>query len=100
MIKRPKAGTRVSARFLAWLPESPVKRIRYHCSHRWAGRYLRPASAPCTQVCSAVALDKFFSMLPSSRFGSADALLDITGRFQHDKYINDEHVRTQDNPSD
>ena len=62
-----------------------------------------PSSGECAlyaMVCSVVALDEFFSLLLSARFGSADALLDIIGRVQLDAYIDDEHVRTRSNPSD
>jgi hypothetical protein len=51
-------------------------------------------------VCSAAALDEFFSLLLSARFGSADALLDILARVRLDVYIDYEHVRTRNNPSD
>lgn len=51
-------------------------------------------------VCSAAALDEFFTLLLSARFGSADALLDIVGRVHLDDYINDKHMETRNNPSD
>jgi hypothetical protein len=62
-----------------------------------------PSSGECAlyaTVCSAAALDEFFSLLLSARFGSADVLLDIIGRVRLDVYIDDEHVRTRNNPSD
>ncbi|KAH8687362.1 hypothetical protein BGZ60DRAFT_501544 [Tricladium varicosporioides] len=61
-----------------------------------------PSSGECalyTSVCSSNALEEFCSFLLSARFGSADALFDIIGRVQLDGYINDEHVRTCNNPS-
>jgi hypothetical protein len=61
-----------------------------------------PSSGECAlyaTVCSAIALDEFFSLLLSARFGSADVLLDIIGRVQLDEYVNDEQVRTRKNPS-
>jgi hypothetical protein len=46
-----------------------------------------PSSGECAlyaMMCIVVALDEFFSLLLSARFGSADALLDIIGRVQLD----------------
>lgn len=62
-----------------------------------------PSSGECalyTTVCSSDTLEEFCSLLLSARFGSADALLDILGRVRLDAYIDDEHMRTRNNPSD
>ncbi|KAE8452710.1 hypothetical protein EG329_013969 [Mollisiaceae sp. DMI_Dod_QoI] len=65
--------------------------------------WIVPSSGECSlyiTICSSGALEEFCSLLLSARFDSADALLDIIGRVQLDAYINDEHVRTFNNPSD
>lgn len=62
-----------------------------------------PSSGECVlyiTVCSSDALEEFCSLLLSARFGSADALLDIIGKVDLDRYIHDEHVRTCNDPSD
>ncbi|KAF1841325.1 uncharacterized protein K460DRAFT_292463 [Cucurbitaria berberidis CBS 394.84] len=62
-----------------------------------------PSSGECalyTAVCSSDALEEFCSVLLSARFRETDALLDILGRMDLDSYINDEHMRTRNNPSD
>lgn len=62
-----------------------------------------PSSGDCAlyaTVCSSRVLEEFCSMLLSARFGSGDALLDIIGKTQLDAYIDDEHVRSCNNPSD
>ncbi|KAL6158936.1 hypothetical protein ACJQWK_03073 [Exserohilum turcicum] len=51
-------------------------------------------------VNSAAALDEFCSMLLTARFGSAETVLDILGRIDMDKYVDDENVRNCSNPSD
>jgi hypothetical protein len=39
-------------------------------------------------------------MLLTARFGSAETVFDIVGRVDIDKYVDDEHVRNCNNPSD
>ncbi|KAL4982144.1 hypothetical protein BDW68DRAFT_192404 [Aspergillus falconensis] len=49
-----------------------------------------PFSGECAlyvHVCSAKMLNQFCELLLSARFGSADALLDVVGRVQLDRYI-------------
>ncbi|KAL3441344.1 hypothetical protein BJX65DRAFT_299836 [Aspergillus insuetus] len=61
-----------------------------------------PSSGECAlyvAVCSTTVLDEFCSMLFSTRFGSTNELLDIIGREQQDKVVNDEHVRARQSPS-
>ncbi|GAD99608.1 hypothetical protein NECHADRAFT_97479 [Paecilomyces variotii No. 5] len=63
----------------------------------------RPSSGECalyTNVCSVAALNEFCELLLSAHFGSADALLDVLGRLQLDSYIDNEHIRTRQHPSD
>ncbi|KAL3461818.1 hypothetical protein BJX64DRAFT_299995 [Aspergillus heterothallicus] len=50
-------------------------------------------------VCSSTAMDEFCSLLMSERLGNTDALLDVIGRIDLDKVINDSHVVTCNNPS-
>jgi hypothetical protein len=62
-----------------------------------------PSSGECAlyaMVCSVAALDDFCSLLLSARLGLADALLDIIGRVKVDAFINDNFVRTCNDPSD
>ncbi|KAI3531966.1 hypothetical protein CABS03_10654 [Colletotrichum abscissum] len=50
-------------------------------------------------VSTSVALNEICSLLLSARFGSANLLLDLVGRFELDEYINDENIRGCQNPS-
>jgi hypothetical protein len=62
-----------------------------------------PSSGECglyTTVCSTDALEEFCSLLLSARFGSADVLFDVLGKLDLDSYMNDEHVRVCNHPSD
>jgi hypothetical protein len=62
-----------------------------------------PSSGECAlyvSVCSTTVLDEFCSMLLSARFGSMNELLDIIGHEGQDKFVNDEHVRARQSPSD
>ncbi|KAK3386422.1 hypothetical protein B0H63DRAFT_558144 [Podospora didyma] len=62
-----------------------------------------PSSGECAlyaAVCSSDALEEFCSVLLSARFGSADVMLDILERCDHDRFINDKHVSIRRNPSD
>lgn len=62
-----------------------------------------PSSGECglyAAVCSTDALEEFCTMLLSSRFGSADVLLDILGKVNADSFINEKHVSVCRNPSD
>ena len=51
-------------------------------------------------VCTDTAVEEFCSLLISAHLGSTDALLDIIGRLELDRYINNELVTTCQNPSD
>ncbi|KAJ4027617.1 hypothetical protein NW753_014483 [Fusarium oxysporum] len=62
-----------------------------------------PSSGDCRlyrAVCSTDALEEFCSLLLSARFGSADIFLDVFGKVSLDSFVNDEHVRACNNPSD
>jgi len=62
-----------------------------------------PLSGECAlyaTVCSTDTLEEFCSLLLTAQFGSTDALLDLVGHVKLDSFIDDEHVRTRDNPSD
>ena len=61
-----------------------------------------PPSSECalyTTVCSVAALNEFYSLLLSARFGLADVLLDIIGCVQLDAYIDKKHAHTHRKPS-
>ncbi|KEY75179.1 hypothetical protein S7711_01623 [Stachybotrys chartarum IBT 7711] len=51
-------------------------------------------------VCSATALEEICSMMVSVRFESADVLLDVLGRWNLDEYVEYEHERTINTPSE
>jgi hypothetical protein len=61
-----------------------------------------PSSGECAlyaTVSSRAVLNELCALLFRARFGSTDVLFDIVGRVRLDTYVNDNHVRTCDKPS-